>query len=69
MMRSNPRPPQDDSHYQLRGSLATRSHGGQILEQWQVKVSGSARIWYLPDDGKHTVWVVEASVAHPKKTE
>ena len=69
MMRSNPRPPQDDMHHQLRGSLATRSFGGSVLEQWQVKVSGSARIWYLPDDSEHTVWVVEASAAHPKKTE
>ncbi len=69
MMRSNPRPPQDDAHYQLRGSLATRSYGGRLLEQWQVKVSGSARIWYLPEDSTHTVWIVEASVAHPKQTE
>lgn len=69
MMRSNPRPPQDDAHYQLRGSLATRSHGGRVLEQWQVKVGGSARIWYLPDDSTHTVWVIEASVAHPRQTE
>jgi hypothetical protein len=69
MMRSNPRPPQDDSCHQLRGSLATRSYGDRVLEQWQVKVSSAARIWYLPDDSQHTVWVVEASAAHPKKTE
>jgi hypothetical protein len=69
MLRSHPRPPQDDTHYQLKGSLATRSFGGGVLEQWQVKVSKSARIWYLLEDSMHTVWVVEASVAHPKKTE
>jgi len=69
LMRSNPRPPQDDSHYQLRGDLATRSHAGRDLEQWQIKVSGSGRIWYMPDDEKHTVWVVYASPAHPKETE
>ena len=69
LMRSKPRPPQDDSHYQLRGNLATRSHAGRDLEQWQIKVSGSGRIWYLPDDEKHTVWVVYASPAHPKETE
>jgi mRNA-degrading endonuclease RelE of RelBE toxin-antitoxin system len=69
MMRSNPRPPQDETHYQLRGTLATRSFNGRDLEQWQVKVSGSARIWYLPDDSTRTVWVIEASIAHPKKTE
>ena len=69
LMRTNPRPPHDESHYQLKGSLATRSYGGNVLEQWQIKVSGSGRIWYLPDDEKHTVWVVYASPAHPKETE
>lgn len=69
LMRANPRPPEDDLHYRLKGDLGTRSLGGKDLEQWQVKVSGSARIWYLPDDEKHTVWVVLASVAHPKETE
>jgi hypothetical protein len=39
------------------------------LEQWQIKVGGSARIWGLPDDEKHTVWMVKAGVAHPKETE
>jgi hypothetical protein len=68
-MRSNPRPPQDESHYQLRGELATHSFGGRNLEKWQIKVSGSGRIWYLPDDEKRTVWVVLASAAHPKETE
>ena len=69
LMRVNPRPPEDVSHYRLRGGLATRTFGGRSLEQWQVKVSSSGRIWYLPDDEKHTVWVVLASVAHPKETE
>jgi len=69
LMRSNPRPPQDSSHYRLKGDLETRSCGGQDLEQWQIKVSGSGRIWYLPDDDKHTVWVVYAGAAHPKATE
>jgi hypothetical protein len=68
-IRVNPRPPEDGSHYRLRGSLATKSFGGRTLEQWQVKVSGSGRIWYLPDDEKHAVWVVLASVGHPKETE
>lgn len=69
LMRVNPRPPKDADHYQLRGQLATRSYGGRSLEQWQVKVSGSGRIWYLPDDDAHTVWVVYASPAHPRKTD
>lgn len=69
MMRSNPRPPADGTHYQLRDDLATREFGGRSLEQWQVKVSNSSRIWYLPDDEKHAVWIVHASMAHPKATE
>lgn len=69
MMRANPRPPEDENHYRLRGDLGTRSLGGKNLEQWQVKVGGSARVWYLPDDEKHTVWVVKAGVKHPKETE
>lgn len=69
MMRSNPRPPSDSTHYRLRDDLATRSWHGRTLEQWQVKVSNGGRIWYLPDDDKQTVWIVFASVAHPKMTE
>jgi len=69
MMRSNPRPPADGTHYQLRDDLATRDFQGRRLEQWQVAVSGSGRIWYLPDDSKRTVWLVYASTAHPKQTE
>jgi hypothetical protein len=65
----NPRPPQDASHYQLRGSLATREIKGRTLEQWQVKVSSSGRVWYQPDDETHTVWIVYASPAHPGKTD
>jgi hypothetical protein len=69
LMRVNPRPPRDEEHYQLRGQLATRAWRGRTLEQWQIKVSASGRIWYLPDDEEHTVWVVYASPAHPKATE
>jgi hypothetical protein len=68
-MRQNPRTPQDTSHHQLRDDLSTRLFQGRELEQWQIKVSGSGRIWYLPDDQNHTVWVVYASAAHPKSTE
>ena len=69
LMRVNPRPPKDEEHYQLRGDLGTRVWRGRTLEQWQVKVSQSGRIWYLPDDKEHTVWVVCASLAHPKPTD
>jgi hypothetical protein len=69
LMRSGPRPPEDGTNYRLRGTLASREFAGRILEQWQIKVSGTGRIWYLADDDKHTVWVVYASPAHPKQTE
>jgi hypothetical protein len=69
LMRSDPRPAEDESHYQLRGTLATRELCGRLLDQWQTKVGGSARIWYVVDDEAHTVWVVKACVAHPKETE
>src|SRR5207247_1530059 len=60
LVRRHPPPPPADSHYQPRGSLATHDFHGRTLEQWQVKVSGSGRIWYLPDDEKRTVWVIYA---------
>jgi hypothetical protein len=66
-MRSNPRPPEDATHCRLRGSLSTHLWNGRELEQRQIKVSG--RIWYLPDDESHTVWVIYASPAHPKATD
>jgi hypothetical protein len=69
MMRANPRPQSDGTHYRLRDDLATRGWQGRTLEQWQVKVSNGGRIWYLPDDATHTVWIVHASAGHPKKTE
>jgi hypothetical protein len=69
LMRSNPRPAPDASHYRLRGQLASRSRDSHDLEQWQIKVTASGRIWYLIDDLKHTVWVVRADTAHPKETD
>jgi hypothetical protein len=68
-MRANPRPPQDSTHYQLRGELAHRDFRGRTLEQWQIKAGSGGRIWYLPDDAERTVWVIYASPAHPKQTE
>jgi mRNA-degrading endonuclease RelE of RelBE toxin-antitoxin system len=69
LMRSNPRPPEDGRHTRLRGGLATNEFDGRTLEQWEIEVTGSGRILYLVDDDKHTVWVVYASMRHPKKTE
>ena len=69
LMRSNPRPPEDTMHHRLRGELGRRDWEGRDLEQWQIKVSSAGRIWYLPDDDRHTVWVVKASPGHPKETD
>jgi hypothetical protein len=68
-MRSAPRPPEDSRHKRLRGNLATRSFDRRELDQWQIEVTGGARIWYLVDDDRHTVWVVHAAPGHPKATE
>lgn len=69
LMRSNPRPAEDRRHTRLRGGLASRTLDGRELEQWEIEVTGGGRIFYLVDDAKHTVWVVFASLRHPKVTE
>ncbi|WHT20898.1 hypothetical protein N8J89_07480 [Crossiella sp. CA-258035] len=56
-------------HHQLRRSLATGSHGGRTLPQWQIEVTGGGRIWYLLDEDRHTVWVQAACAGHPKATD
>jgi mRNA-degrading endonuclease RelE of RelBE toxin-antitoxin system len=33
-----------------------------------VEVTGGGRIWYLVDEETRTVWVVQASTKHPKRT-
>lgn len=53
----------------LRGSLATRAIGRDVLDQWQYEVTAGGRIWYCPDPGRRIVWVVAAGPAHPKATE
>jgi hypothetical protein len=42
---------------------------GVVREQWQCEVSGAARVWYAVDDDDQTVWLIAASVAHPRKTD
>lgn len=69
VMRTNPRPPEDTRHHRLRYDFATRKFGARELEQWQIEVTGSGRIWYLVEDETRTVWVVHAGTGHPKATE
>src|SRR5260221_634947 len=66
---AGPRPAQDSRHHRLRYDLATRKVGAQELEQWQIEVTGGGRVWYVIDDGAHTVWVTLAGTGHPKTTD
>ena len=49
----------------LQGRLATRLIGGADLPQWQFDISSRARLIYCVDVAKRTVWLVDASAAHP----
>ena len=42
---------------------------GRELEQWQIEVTGGGRIWYLIDDDRRTIWVLQASLGRQKATE
>ena len=65
---SNPKN-RDSRQHPLKGSLARRSVGGVEMEQWQYEVTAGGRIWYCIDEKKKIVWMVDASVGHPKATE
>ena len=52
----------------LQGRLATRPISGMDLPQWQFDISSGARLIYCVDEGKRTVWLVDASAAHPGAT-
>jgi len=56
-------------HHQLKGRLATATHGGVEMGQWQYEVTGAGRIWYLVDAAKRTLWLRHAGPGHPKATE
>lgn len=59
----------NDRHRPLKHDLASGSHGGRALPQWQIEVTGGGRVWYLLDAENRKVWVVYASPGHPKATE
>jgi hypothetical protein len=67
-MRTRPRM-RDHRHGPLRGTLATGQLGGRQMDRWQIEVTGAARVWYLIDDDRQTVWLVHAGPGHPKATE
>ena len=58
-----------DRHHQLKGALASKGHDGKILEQWQYEITGAGRVWFLIDDAKRRVLLVEVALGHPSKTD
>jgi hypothetical protein len=58
-----------ERQHPLRGTLGLRKVNGEPLEQWQYEITGGGRVWYCIDDRRRIVWLVEASVGHPKETE
>jgi hypothetical protein len=67
-MRTRPRM-RDHRHGPLRGKLAAGQLGGRQMDRWQIEVTGSARVWYLIDDDRRTIWLVHAGPGHPKAAE
>ncbi|GAB2878795.1 hypothetical protein [Streptomyces mayteni] len=65
--------PHSRAHHQrqhrLRGDLATDRHNGRELEQWEFEVTSGGRVRYLVDRERRVVWVMYASLRHPKDTE
>jgi hypothetical protein len=67
-LRTQPRNRTDRNH-PLKGSLAAKDVDGHQLERWQHEVTGAARIFFLIDDQKRTIWFEEVHIGQPKKTE
>lgn len=53
----------------LKGAAASIEVKGAHLEQWQYEVTGASGVLYAPDSEARVVWIVLASVRHPKDTE
>ena len=69
-LRSDPVPVAHTSrHHPLRGALATGTHQGRRLPQWQFEVTAGGRIWYLVDTERRKVFLMIAGTGHPKVTE
>lgn len=58
-----------DVQKRLRGSLGTRTIKGVEMQQWQYDISASARLWYCVDPDLRIVWLILASMGHPRATE
>lgn len=53
----------------LAGPLASRTHKGHDLPQWQLDESSAGRVWDLIDTTSHTVRVTLATTGHPRATD
>ncbi|WP_419994453.1 hypothetical protein [Streptomyces boninensis] len=69
-MRTAPAPRQPTPrHHRLRGELARGEHRGEEMDRWQIEVTSGARIWYLIDVERRTLWIDWAGTGHPKATD
>lgn len=68
LLREGPRAHSDRNH-PLKGSLAHGTHRGRQLDRWQNEVTSGARVWFLIDDEKRTVWFEVVHIGHPKETD
>lgn len=59
----------DGRQHQLKGNLATATHRGKKLPQWQYEVSGGGRVWYLVDDEQRHLILTHAGPGHPQATD
>lgn len=53
----------------LQGALATRTHAGRLLPQWQRDITSSARVWYVIDEENKEVHITLAKTGHPGATD
>ena len=53
----------------LRDVLGTRVINGVALDQWQIDITSSARLWYCVDEDARVVWLTLAAAGHPRATE
>ena len=69
-LRHNPRDRTNRRRqHRLEHNLSSRIVDGKELEQWQIEVTGSGRVWYVIDDEAKTVWVTLAATGHPGATD
>lgn len=69
-MRRTPAPSTSSPRQsRLKYDLATRTLKGQVLDHWQLEVTGAGRVWYLVDRDNATIWIDYAGPGHPRATD